>query len=409
VQPGELFVALKAARDGHQFVAQAFKQGAAAALVSKTWLENYRIHQHRPLSAESFLQVDSTEGVLAKLAKFWLAKHRDHLTVIGITGSVGKTTTKDLLANLLRGAGLAVVSPISSFNNEIGVPLTIFEINEHTQYLILELGAYRKGEIRDLVQIAPLDIAAITKIGSAHWASFGSLTAIAETKAEIFDGLVPGGVAVVNAHDRMIYQIPLRPDIQRRPVTPRFDLNTTPLGIRSPALVENVNLAAEIAATVGVELPKSVAQTSFSQGISPHRLNLLDFGSAQILDDSYNANPESMWAALQTMAEIASNRPRVALLGTMLELGDVSRQEHAKLGVLARKFGIEHLAVIGEYSDIIIDSYLDAGQANYEILPSLGDAEKFLLKYQSQNALVLVKASYGIKLWSVIEKLVGQQ
>jgi UDP-N-acetylmuramoyl-tripeptide--D-alanyl-D-alanine ligase len=422
VRTGELFVALMAQRDGHQFVSDAFNQGAVAAIVCKSWLQNNRMHYHSPALAGSFLQVDSTQGVLAKLAEFWLAKQRNHLTVIGITGSVGKTTTKDLLASLLKTAGLSVVSPISSFNNEIGVPLTIFEVNEHTQYLILELGAYQRGDIADLVRIAPLDIAAITKIGSAHLSRFGSLSAIAEAKAEIFEGLVPGGIALINSYDQMISRIPLRPDIQSREVPARFNLNSAGLAIRSPALVENLNLATEIAATVGVKVPELSKLLALSRAISPHRLNLVDFGSAQILDDSYNANPESMRAALETMAEIAgqrpnitsqgpkiiSQRPKIALLGTMLELGPVSESEHLKLGVLARECGIEHLAVIGEFSDSIISGYVQSGPASYETLTSLTAVEKFLLNYRTQVALVLVKASYGIKLWTVIEKLVGQ-
>jgi UDP-N-acetylmuramoyl-tripeptide--D-alanyl-D-alanine ligase len=250
-----------------------------------------------------------------------------------------------------------------------------------------------------------LDIGFITKIGSSHLASFGSLDGIKRAKAEIFQGIVPGGIAVVNTADPIIEQIEIKTDVRIIKVDPQYDLDHAPSWVGSKVVLEDLNFAVQIVQAAGIDERAITEALRFEPQISSHRLKLLDWGQAQILDDSYNASPESMAAALETLARISNGRRKVALLGTMLELGPESIPAHRKLGSLAGQLGVEHLAVIGKYSSEIVEGFLETSSGRYETLESLESVERFLDQLQNQSDLILVKASYGIKLWTVIEKL----
>ena len=366
-----LFVPLVAERDGHDFVAAS---GAAVSFTSKPESELGAVPD-----SMVFIEVDDTGRALGDLGAAGRAR-LDGRPVIGITGSVGKTTTKDLLSSVL-----AVDRPTHashrSFNNEIGVPLTILNAPDATEALVLEMGARGVGHIARLCRIGRPTIGVVTTVGVAHTSEFGSVEAVAAAKGELVAALpaaADGGVAVLNAANPLVAAMAERTaarvvmfgsvdgsDAERvggvvavsaesvslgDDLVPRFRLVSewgsidVELGARGLHLVDNALAAAAAALAAGVDLA-AVAEGLASPVLSPMRMALSRTPSGTaILDDSYNANPMSTEAALRSLAALPATR-RVAVLGVMAELGDVSADEHARIGQLAAALGIEVVAV----------------------------------------------------------------
>ncbi|PAU66940.1 UDP-N-acetylmuramoyl-tripeptide--D-alanyl-D- alan ine ligase [Bifidobacterium italicum] len=381
---GSLFVAIAGEHvDGHDFVARAEAQGALAAIVD---------HEIMDTPCPQIVVRDTVEalGLLAQANLRMRRESRAPFTVVGITGSVGKTTTKDLLKALLSTLG-RTVAPVGSFNNEIGLPLTALEVDERTRYLIAEMGANHLGEIAHLTTIAPPDVAVVLKVGVAHLGEFGSVEHIAQAKSEIVRGLLNDGVSVLNADDaRVAAMSAIAPgrvvwfglehaqahdedgyvaaddvalDDLGRPVFTIVDAGgveqRVTLGIGGAHNVMNALAAAAVARLEGMPLGRIADVLSAVTTVSPHRMAVSevvhDGGRFTLIDDSFNANPDSMRAGIDGLvawrAQEDTQPYRVAVLGAMLELGDDEGRAHRDVGRYAIETGADALIAVGADGD----------------------------------------------------------
>ena len=390
--PGALFVAVHGERtDGHAHLGSAGALGAVGAIVSDLKAARTGLSEEAAEAEDlpmGLVLVEDTVVALGALARTHLAGLRqgavdrgERLTVVAMTGSVGKTTTKDLTRQLLAASG-PTVAPRASFNNEIGLPLTVLEADERTRYLVLEMGASGPGHIAYLTDIAPLDAAAVLMIGHAHMGGFGSIEGVAAAKAEIIAGLLPEGTAILNADDaRCAAMAELAParvltfsaqgepaDLQAENVVldeaacAAFDLHLP--GLDAPRRVQlavagahnvaNALAAAGLALAAGLE-PELIAERLGSVSIeSPHRMDVSELsGDLLLIDDSYNANIDSMTAALAALPALAGSRRRVVVVSEMLELGESSAADHARTGELVAQAGAAMLIGIGSTQEAL--------------------------------------------------------
>jgi UDP-N-acetylmuramoyl-tripeptide--D-alanyl-D-alanine ligase len=357
--PGALFVALQAERDGHDFVADALDRGAAGALVS------------RPVEGMGLVLVEDTAVALTALGH--AARHRlAGVPVVGITGSTGKTSTKDLTAAALGPAGPVGASPVS-FNNEIGVPLTLLSAPAGAVAVVAEMGARGVGHIATLAAVARPTVGVITNIGMAHAEFFGSREDVARAKGELLEALPAGGHAVLSADDDMTPALRLRTSaavltagVSRRADvrvsaarlddelrcafhldTPWGAVDVPPLPVRGAHQAGNAALAVTVAGVVGVGLEAAAAGLAGATG-SPWRMDLRrSAAGVVVLNDAYNANPTSMAAAVDALAALGGSGRRFAVLGPMAELGPHAAEEHHRLGKLVAAAGVDTLVVVG--------------------------------------------------------------
>ncbi|WEV64934.1 UDP-N-acetylmuramoyl-tripeptide--D-alanyl-D-alanine ligase [Bifidobacterium sp. ESL0732] len=421
---GSVFVAIKGEHvDGHDFVAGAGAKGAVAALVD-----------HVVAGADGIAQivVDDTVAALGHLAQHNIVRRRQSnkdFSVIGITGSVGKTTTKDLLRSLMDKLG-ETVAPVGSFNNDIGLPLTALKVGERTRFFVAEMGANHVGEIANLTRIVPPDLAVVLKVGVAHLGEFGSVERIAQAKSEIVQGLVPSGVTVLNADDKRVAAMTkfapgdvlwfglngeaqpqskkmtaanISVDTLDRPsftlVAPNGEMAQVHLGIGGAHNVINALAAATVADYFGMPLTDIAEGLGDVKHISPHRMavSLVDLGegsgSFTLIDDSFNANPDSMRAGLDGLArweapdepsekktqdktDSTASKPkpyRVAVLGAMLELGDDELKLHRQIGAYAASLGLDEIIAVGNEIDKHFDDLAHALAQGAEGLQVTGD------------------------------------
>jgi UDP-N-acetylmuramoyl-tripeptide--D-alanyl-D-alanine ligase len=358
LRPGQLFVPVVAERDGHDFIEAAMAAGASAYLLAR-W-------GPRPDRGGTAIEVEHTLRALTVLAQS--ARSRLGSRVVGITGSVGKTTVKDLVASVLATTYRTAAS-VRSHNNELGVPLTLVNAPDDAEAAVVEMGARGVGHIRHLCEIATPTIGVVTTVGLAHSELFGGLARIVEAKGELVEALPPVGTAVLNADHPSVAAMAARTSApvltfgieQSADVTatavevdahlaPRFVLETpngrvaVAMAARGHHQVANALAAATAALAAGVDLD-AIAHGLGRAEISPLRMDLQALpGGAQILNDSYNANPVSMEAALRALAHLDADRHR-AVLGTMAELGDESVDAHRRIAATAAALGVEIIAV----------------------------------------------------------------
>ena len=385
VRGGELFVALRAERDGHEYVEDAFDAGAAACLVE------------RPAGRGTSIVVPDSFVALTQLA----TRVRDRLPdrVVGITGSVGKTSTKDLLAAAL-GRRYRVSASAKSFNNELGVPLTVLDTPDDAEAVVIEMGARGRGHIASLCAVARPLVGVVTTVGLSHSEFFGTIDDVAVAKSELVEALPAHGTAVLNADAPLVAAMAsrtparvltfglatgdvratnVRLDGDLRPVfrlqTPWGDAGVE-LQVRGHHQVGNALAAAAAALACDADLEAVAAGLGGAQ-LSPWRMELHRAPSgALVLNDTYNANPLSMEAALRALAELPARR-RTAVVGIMAELGEVGPSEHARMGALAGALGIRVIAVDApDYGGEIVD---DAGEALDRLGP-LGEGDAVLVK-----------------------------
>lgn len=354
IESGQLFAAVTDVRDGHDFVAAARGAGAAAALVD------------RPVDHGPSLVVGDVQHALGALSRF--ARTRLAGPVIGVTGSVGKTTTKDLLAAVL-GTTMPTAASQRSFNNELGVPITLANAPEHTRATVVEMGARSRGHIEFLCSMAQPTVGVVTAVHAVHTEVMGDEDEIARTKGELIEHLPDDGLAVLNADDHRVVSMggltgarvitfgtgssadvratDLRTDDDLRT---RFSIESpwgrleVHLGARGVHNVGNATAAAAVGLWAGVQ-PEAVAEGLAVSLSSPWRMELHRTSSGLVvLNDSYNAGPASMTAALRSLADLPARR-RVAVVGIMAELGDRAAAEHQRITELADQLGVELLAV----------------------------------------------------------------
>lgn len=418
VVPGGLFIALVGEKaDGHDFAAAAFDSGAAAVLGS------------RPVPGPCLVVADPVEA-LGRLARHVL----DSLPatrVLALTGSQGKTGTKDYLAQVMQGAGDTVATE-GNFNNEIGVPLTVLRADENTRWLVVEMGARGVGHIGYLCEIAPPAVAAVLNVGAAHIGEFGSIEAIARTKAEIIESLPATGVAVLNHDDERTRAMAGRTrasirwfgadtgaDVSTGAVSydalgrPRFTLTyadesgAVALNQTGAHQVSNAAAAAAMALAAGVSMPAVVAGLSAATNRSPLRMDVTERADGLVLiNDSYNANPASMRAAIDALVHVGTARSgrTLAVLGAMLELGTIHTDEHRAVGAYAVERGVDHVVVVGEQA-LGIAQGMGAEPAGVTVCAHHGEATAWLRTHVRPDDVVLFKASRGIALERVAEAL----
>lgn len=417
VSNGDLFVAIAGdSYDGHDFVADALAAGAVAAIVS------------RPTEGRTIEVADSVSA-LGLLAHAVLAR-LPNTRVVALTGSSGKTSTKDMLAAVFGAAG-PTVAPAGSFNNELGLPMTVLSVDADTQWLVLEMGARSIGHIQTLCEIAAPDVGMVLNVGSAHVGEFGGADKIAEAKSELVAALKPSGTAVLNADDpRVSTMVQLTrgrvwwfgsgadchvqivsvelDELARPTVVLRIldELFTVPLQTHGAHQALNAAAAAAAAASVGIPAREIVDSLAKARAASRWRMEVTQTADGvTVVNDAYNANPESMAVALQALASMGTNRKTWAVLGEMLELGDDSLTAHDATGRLALRLGIDRVIGVGPGARRIVLGAASEGYFNgeAEAVPDLKAAAALLKKGVEPGDIVLLKASRAVGL----ERLVG--
>lgn len=419
VTRGGLFAALQGEHvDGHDHVGGAAERGAAVALVTR----------ELPEVAVPLVVVDDVTVALGRLARHVhdvLAA--DGLTTIALTGSAGKTSTKDLLAHVLEPSG-ATVAPEGSFNNEWGVPLTVLRADRTTRFLVVEMGARGLGHIATLCRITPPDVAGVLNVGTAHVGEFGGLDLTAQAKGEIVEALRPHGTAVLNLDDHRVRAMASRteaavlgfgqgaeadvrlvslalddtgfPALSLAHAGESVDVVLPQLGLHHGA---NAAAAVAMAVAAGVPFVAAASRLATATPRSPHRMarHVTDDGVV-VVDDAYNANPESMAAAVEWLAQASEGRG-VAVLGAMLELGSESAEMHRRVGQLARGSGLRSVVAVGEEAAPIAAGAGDIGLTVADVT----EAVEHLRASLRPNDVVLVKASRGGRLERVVDALLG--
>lgn len=422
---GSLYVARRGeAADGHSFVSGAVERGAVAVIV-----------EHEVDEAVAQIVVHDSTEALGALARAHVDKLRSGggLDVIAMTGSVGKTTTKDLLLQIMSEDG-PTVAPKLSFNNEVGLPLTVLLADETTRHLVLEMGASGPGHITYLTDIVAPDVAIELCVGHAHVGGFGGFEGVAAAKAELIKGTRPGGPVILNTDDPNVEAMaPLAtgevirfsasgdPRADVRALDVRLDradrASFTLVAPQGQAQIDlkivgrhhvaNALAAAAGALTLGVGLETVAAVLSSARALSPHRMDVhelrVDGTDLTLIDDSYNANLDSMRAGIAALASIGRDSQRIAVLGEMLELGEDSQSLHQQVGALIADAGVDTLIGLGADAHYYLEGAPDV--LNREVAADPQDAARLALEHAKDGAVVLVKGSFGSQSWQVADIL----
>jgi UDP-N-acetylmuramoyl-tripeptide--D-alanyl-D-alanine ligase len=418
--PGGLFFAVPGRRDGHDFVAAAAAAGAAGAVVSRP--------VDVPGRGFGLLRVPDTVASLQALAREVLS--RRPVKVVGITGSVGKTTTKDFTAALLSGR-FRVLKSEGNFNNHLGLALSVLRLEPGHEAAVLEMGMSAPGEIRVLTRIAPPDVAVITNVSPVHLQFFRGLDEIALAKKEILDGARPGATAVLNADDPHVMRIgagfpgrtvtfgrDARAAVRAVAVEPKgYDgyeidirFGEEQRRLRFPflneAAVANLLAAAAVSLSLGLRLG-DIAPAVESLRPAAHRGLLVEAsGGVRVYDDSYNSNPRALEAALESLAALPAGR-KVAVLADMLELGEGEREFHRVAGTTVARAGWDILVAVGPLAALIAEGAVTAGfdPAAVRLFADSAAAAASIAGIVRDGDLVLVKGSRGMRTETVVEAL----
>tara|TARA_B100000401_G_scaffold219074_1_gene147961 strand:- start:3 stop:1343 length:1341 start_codon:yes stop_codon:yes gene_type:complete len=405
IQSGDLYIAIKGEKvDGHSFLNQVFENGALAALVSDI---NDQVHGNQ-------IQVRDTIESIGKIATEW--RRQFNIPIIGITGSNGKTSTKELLRHIL-SSKFDIHATEGNYNTSIGLPLTLLQLNAFHGASILEMGANRAGDIEILAKIANPNFGLITNIAPAHLEGFGSIEAVAKTKAAIFENL-GNGIAFVNAADRRVKEIALKVDSISFGLNPDCDYpadlhyeedGTITLTINTeeiPTLSSNLSFAKNIIACCAIARELDVEWEAIKDRVSTFsppkgRCEVKNNGSYIIIDDTYNANLESTLAAIDYLSAFSGQGKKVFIFGDMLELGDVSREQHIAIGKKCDEmelsavltYGKETIATSESIKKVKINQHFDSKE---ELID-------FLQKIIKSNDKILIKGSRGMRMETIIQ------
>lgn len=419
IRPGDVFVAKPGeVTDGHLFVDTAVAAGAVLAIVE------------RPVDARvSQIVVPDVITALADLARHVVGTVRDEgtLRIVGITGSNGKTTTKNLLARILEPEGLTV-APRASFNNEVGAPLTMLRVTHETRFLVSEFGASAPGEIARLAGLVHPDAGVVLMVGMAHAGGFGGIEATFHAKSELVRAVRPGGLAVLNADDARVRDMaPIAADggltVRWFGTSPEAEVRATDVEVTASGTrfllhldgaavpvslrvlgahhVMNALAALATATALGVDVHDAVTRLEAVELAERWRMQPLGSDRVRIINDAYNASPDSMSAALRTLAQITEPGQRmVAVLGAMSELGEYAGDEHDRIGELAVRLRIPRIVVIGDaarrmflaavaegsWSDEVV-FFADADSAYDYLMGELRDGDRVLVKSSNSAGL----------------------
>lgn len=411
IQPGSLFVCLRGERfDGHTFAPQAAQLGAAALLVD------------HPVDADvPQLVVTDTGKALLQLAGWY--RRRFRLPVVGLTGSVGKTTTKEFIA-LVLGAKYNTLKTQGNLNNEIGVPQMLFRLEDSHTAAVIEMGMNHFGEISRLTRAVAPTVGLITNIGVSHIENLGSRAGILQAKLEILEGMAPDAPLIVNADNDMLRTVKLgdRPlltfaiddqsadftatDIAEQGSTTTFMVHhsTFTQSVTIPTVgihnVYNALAAMAVGYATGVN-PAAAAAALANYVPAGMRQNLVQVGGVQVIEDCYNASPDSMRAALQTLGKLPVHR-RYAVLGAMLELGDYAKEAHTQVGKMAAENGIDGVLAYGADAAYIVEAAKQAGLENVRLFDTKESLAQALAQQVQPGDGVLFKGSRGMHLEDVM-------
>ncbi|MET8160945.1 UDP-N-acetylmuramoyl-tripeptide--D-alanyl-D-alanine ligase [Sphaerisporangium sp. NPDC005289] len=415
-EPGSLFVAIRGERaDGHEFAAQACEAGAVAVLAS------------RPLDVPCVVVADVVTA-LADLASATVAE-LPHATVVGVTGSAGKTTTKDLLARLTGRMG-PTIAPAGNYNNEIGHPLTVLRADSGTRFLVLELSAREEGHIAYLARIAPPKIGVVLNVGTAHLGVFGGREQIAKAKGELPESLPADGVAVLNADDPFVRAMADRTQARvtwfgrsaeagvraeeerldergRAAFTLRTPSGTAEVRLRlyGAHAVENALAAAAAAYELGLPVATIAEELSAAEPRSRWRMEVTDRpDGVTVINDAYNANPDSMRAAFDTLGVLGKDRRKYAVIASLRELGDESDELNEEVGRVAARAGLEGLWVVGEAPWPVLAGAKGAPAVH---VPDAAAAAAELAARLAPGDAVLIKGPRAAGLEKVAQVLLG--
>jgi UDP-N-acetylmuramoyl-tripeptide--D-alanyl-D-alanine ligase len=419
---GELFVALRGENfDGHKFVEAAVKAGAAGLIVDLDW-------NGKAPGNLALIRVEDTLCAYQTLA----ANYRKSLPlrVLAITGSNGKTTAKDFAAAVL-GRKFRVTKTEGNFNNHVGLPRTMLEARSEDEVGVWEIGMNHPGEVAALAKIAAPDAAIVTNIGIAHIEFMGSREAIALEKGALAEAIAPEGSVVLNADDPFSKNIAQRVrakiifagttggtiragEISQSADGSEFTISEgahrcrAQLPVPGLHMVQNAILAVAAGRVFGLSLEESAAGLAAAP-LTKARLQIKQICGVQFIDDSYNANPDSMKAALRTLVELDTEGKRIAVLGEMRELGEESARGHREVGEAAAEFGIDHLIAVGEIGRTIAEAARKAGLEKAAAARSTSEAAEMLVEIAAPGDLVLIKGSRAARTELVLEEFARRQ
>jgi len=414
VKNGELFIALEGEFfDGHDFVKGAVAKGAAAVMVSKNIKEETRV---------PVIMVNDTAKALLDLASFY--RKRFSKPVIAVTGSVGKTSTKDMITSVL-SAKLNVHKSQENFNNNIGLPLTIFQLEAGHDAMVVEMGMRGLGEIRELTLTAAPTIAVITNIGVSHLERLGTQENILKAKLEIIEGLKDDGVLILNANDRLLAGINknlvktiiyvgvnTKADYAAYDVVNhgeygvsfKISLNGKEYQVHIPVLGEHNIFNALFGIACGIELglsPEHIISGLKNYVPEKLRCTMVEKNGIKFINDCYNASPDSMKAAMEILHHLGANRRSMAIIGNIFELGEIADKAHFEVGKLCRKYGIAFTAVIGENAQDVARGIGDPEK--YKIFDSHEEIVKYMKRFTQPGDVILIKGSRGMKLEKILD------
>lgn len=417
-----LFIALKGERyDGHNFVAEVLDKGAAAVLISNSFDLDFKRYKDKV-----FIIVEDTLSALHKIAK----KYRQEfmLPIVGITGSVGKTTTKEILSHCLKDT-FNILYTAGNFNNDIGLPLTILRLEKEHQIAIVELAMRAKGEISRLVDIAKPTCAIITNVEPVHLETLGSLENIAQAKCEILEALTADDFAFINGDNELLLQTAsvypchkftfgynqecdckiIKVVTNQNAMVIRADLfgeeATMNFPLPAPKLAINVVAAAGMALKLGLPIFDIINNlTTYKPAANRLIISNLPEGGI-IINDTYNANPLSMEAALETSRQLKGNKKLVAVLGDMFELGEYEMEGHLKVGISVVTNEVDTLIAVGPRAKYIAQGAQEAGMNESKIVyfPNKAEVLRYLNNKAYKTEVVLFKASRGMELETLIK------
>ncbi len=440
ISRGDLFFAIKGENfDGGDFIEEAKVKGAVGAVVSGEVSfgsdDNFKV-----------IKVEDSVGALGDLAKYY--RNKLGAKVIAVTGSVGKTTTKDFIYDLLVSGGFKTVKTLGNFNNLIGLPLSIFRLVDDTEYGVFELGISEVGEMEKLADITGPNCAVITNIGRGHLEGLGTAEVVAREKLKLFSAVRDGGVVVINADDVRLsgYELPdsmadrgvtkktfgfsgaKKPDVEIKNISREggglvvvYSLSGVSLEavMATPYECNACNGASAIGAVVA--LIKDFDTGAIKAGLESYsggsgRMSVIDAGGIIIIDDTYNSNPESLKEALKTLScmepdvdgESETGRARgrkIAVIGDMLELGDVSKPAHREAGAAAGELGIDIVIAVGEFAGDVIEGAKDGSNMETFSAANAREVSSLITGIVKPGDTVLVKGSHSMGLEKVVERL----
>lgn len=423
VNNGDLFFALQGERyDGHDFTEEAWHKGAVAAVVSEDWA---KAKCGEPTRGGRSIVVKDTLEAFGACARYY--RSRFSLPVIAVTGTNGKTTTKDMVAAVLSTHGVCLKTE-GNLNNHIGLPLTLFRLRSAQNFAVVELGMRSSGEIERLATICDPQIGVITNVGPAHIQFFPSVEEIARAKAELLDCLGPSGTAVLNADDELVMG-------QRRRMRGRIvtfglkgEADVRGTGVRITAsggiafetddgldialhtpgrsMVYNALAAIAVGREFGIPRERMRAALGEFQA-QPMRMEMRAMNGLRIINDAYNANPVSMRGAVQTLMDIPCSGKRIAVLGDMLELGDWARQAHQDIGKVVGESGVDYLFALGDLAHFVAQEAVAAGMAQERVqrCENRDEVVDRLREIGRSGDLILVKGSRKMGLEEIVEGL----